>query len=49
MATGVRETDTGYKRRVKQIVKARESVRILIWSGRKEEGVCKRKERAREE
>lgn len=45
MATGVRETDTGYKRRAKQIVKESEGVRILIWSGRKEEGVCKRRER----
>lgn len=43
MAAGVRETDTEYKRRAKQIVKERESVRILIWKERKE--VCERKEK----
>lgn len=43
MASGVRGTDTGHKRRARQIVKERsERVRILICSERKEEGVCKR-------
>ena len=40
MATGVRETDTGYKRRAKQIVEARECQNFNLEWERKETGVC---------